>query len=646
MIGSTAGQIDASVRMRVVAGEVMAMRRSSWLAAIVSGAGLVLPAGPVLGQPPEGPGRAGAWASRPARFAVVVEPDVRITMSDGVRLTADVLRPADAMGAPVPERFPVVLTQTPYNKKPSQAQPPGRSGAVSYRSDPLVRHGYVQVVAEVRGTGSSEGILDPFSRREQKDGAELVAWAASPDRPWSNGHVALFGSSYAAINQFFVAAQRPPELRAIFPISAFADLYRDLVAVGGHVDTTFTPQWFGLVTAFGLAPPTYAARDPGGAAAVLGSHARGSLGTAGTVMEIGGGGERAFDGPYYRERSPIEVIDRVSVPAFLVGGWRDLFPRGIPLLYEGLAAAGTPARMVIGPWDHWDMVGDLPGGRSLRVDGRTLDEWALRWFDRHVLDMPDPALDAMAPVTLCEAAATTCQSTVVWPPPEVSYQRHFLARPGGPLAGGALDRQPAASQGPDVVVAHHGSGVCSRSWTQSGWSGLSGVDGPCDRDQRANDLTGLVFDMPLGRDVLVAGPVSVRLFVETNGRDAFLAVRLEDVAPDGSVTQLTQGALLLSLRALDLARSTIVDGVVVRPYHPFTRASLRPVTAGEIYDVWFELPDTAARLAAGHTLRLAIQPSDWPHLSPTLPDALDSAGAVVRLHHDVAHPSVLVVPLG
>lgn len=161
------------------------------------------------------------WQERPAQYGVHVTEDVPVTMSDGTRLRVNVYRPAKDDGSPVEGRFPVVVTQTPYNKSG-----PG----LGFRNDYLVRRGYVQVVADVRGTGSSEGRWASFDGREQRDGAELVAWAHSREREWSDGRVGLWGISYGAINQLLTAAQRPPGLKALFPIVPAGDVYRDVVA--------------------------------------------------------------------------------------------------------------------------------------------------------------------------------------------------------------------------------------------------------------------------------------------------------------------------------------------------------------------------------------------------------------------------------
>src|SRR5512144_339504 len=63
---------------------------------------------------------ASGWRPRPARYGVNTTSDVPITMSDGVKLYANVYRPAKADGSPASGRFPVIVTQTPYNKSAPQ----------------------------------------------------------------------------------------------------------------------------------------------------------------------------------------------------------------------------------------------------------------------------------------------------------------------------------------------------------------------------------------------------------------------------------------------------------------------------------------------------------------------------------------------
>jgi putative CocE/NonD family hydrolase len=569
-----------------------------------------------------------AWAPRPATYGAAITQDVRVTMSDGVRLAVDVIRPAAENGAPANGRFPVVLTQTPYNK----------AGALSFRSDYLVTRGYVQVVADVRGTGASEGTWHSFDDREQRDGGELVRWAAT--QPWSDGRVALHGTSYGAINQFLTAEQQPGYVRAMFPIVPMADSYRDISSTGGAVNTSFIPLWLGLVTSLGLLPPTYSGSDPVGAATAVVGHAGGvgsfQLNAVASAMT---GGDQAYDGPFYRQRSPIENVDRVRVPTFVVGGWSDLFQRGEPLLYQRLRANGVPSRLLMGPWTHLA----AGTGAGLPAPGvPTLDELELRWFDHYARGVADPGLDRdVAPVTYYRLGEAKWRTAGSWPPAGTAYRTLPLGGVATPGTPGALGVSGAT--GSDTLLPGPLAGACSRSSTQ--WTSGAGDDAGCDNDNRATDAQGIAYDLPVTTPLALAGPVAARLFVSSNARDALLTARLEDVAPDGTSTQLTAGWQVLSLRALDPRRTVRAGGTIVQPYHPYTRASALPVAANTVYEVWVEVFPTGALVAPGHALRLSLQSADTPHLTPSLPQAAGSAGAVLTLWHDAAHPSALVVPV-
>ena len=552
------------------------------------------------------------WTPRPATYGTAVDSDVVIPMSDGVRLNADVIRPAAADGTPAPGAFPVLVTQTPYNKNAPR---------LNFRSDYLVTRGYVQVIVDVRGTGGSEGTWRSFDTREQLDGGEVVRWAAA--QPWSDGRIALHGTSYGAINQFFTAAREPGLVKAMFPIVPMSDAYRDVTVNGGAVNTSFIPTWLGLVTGTGLVPPTYTGTDPERAAAALGDHARGATEfQAGTVVSASTGGDNAFDGPFYRERSPIEIVDQVVAPAFVVGGWSDIFQRGEPLLYQRLRANGVPTRLLMGPWTHTTAGNGLPAGGV-----PSLDELELRWFDHFVLDRPDPGLhDDVPQVTYYRLGEERWTTATAWPPKGVTYTEFRL--PG---------------TAPDTLVPVPTAGACSRSTVQ--WSAGTAAGTPCDDDNRVTDAQGVTYDFPVTAPLTLAGPVSARLFVSSNARDALLTARLEDVAPDGTSTQLSAGWNVLSLRALDPARTEWDGDLAIRPYHPFTRQSALAIEADTPYEVWVEVFPTAAMVAPGHSLRLSVQAADAPHLTQPLPQAVDSAGAVLSVWHDAEHPSSVVVPV-
>jgi predicted acyl esterase len=55
--------------------------------------------------------------------------------------------------------------------------------------------------------------------------------------PWCSGNVGLAGNSHLGIVQWFIAALRPPSLKAIAPWEAAGDLYREQFARGGVWDS-------------------------------------------------------------------------------------------------------------------------------------------------------------------------------------------------------------------------------------------------------------------------------------------------------------------------------------------------------------------------------------------------------------------------
>ncbi len=72
---------------------------------------------------------------------IIVASDVMIPMRDGVRLAADIYRPAH-QGDPVPGAFPTLLCRTPYDKS---------DGRYVEIAEFFVPRGYAVVLQDVRG---------------------------------------------------------------------------------------------------------------------------------------------------------------------------------------------------------------------------------------------------------------------------------------------------------------------------------------------------------------------------------------------------------------------------------------------------------------------------------------------------------------
>jgi putative CocE/NonD family hydrolase len=569
------------------------------------------------------------WTSydRPVQYSTVTDRDVPITMSDGVKLYSDVIRPDR------PGRYPVLVEQTPYNKNLVD-------GSTAFGDNTyFAQRGYVVVIVDVRGTGSSGGQWQSFDDREQRDGYELTQWAAS--QSWSDGKVGLFGPSYMGLNQILTAAQHPNGLKAIFPVVPMADGYRDITYSGGEINTGFIPLWLGLVTGASLVPPEYALdgnpADLLQAATDLAAHASGVAGfQASTVLNGMTGGDEAYDGPFWKTRSPIEVVDKVNVPTFVVGGLHDLFQRGEPLLYERLKQH-VNTRLLIGPWTHVA----ASEGQGLPGNGvpESLTQIELRWFDHYLKGM-DTQIRSIPKVTQWAWGDERYETQADWPDPRLSPTREYF-RSGKTLSASA----PTTGETPDQFVQNPVAGVCTQSTSQ--WTaGLAGSI-PCTTDDRVNEATsgGASYTTsPLTSDLRFDGPLMADLWVSTTASDAVATVRVTDVAPDGTSTELTDGWLAASFRKLDPTRSRYVGGQLLQPWHPFTRDSVLPVPAGQPVEMQVEIFPTNAVIPKGHSLRIDVEGGDFPHASPPLPMLANELGGVVNVLHDPQHPSYVALP--
>ena len=583
--------------------------------------------------------KAGAWKPRAAQYPkTVTVPNLPIKMDDGVVLRGDLILPADAAGKAIAKKFPVIVTITAYNKGVQQYAGGLAGGAPEY----LVQRGYAQLTVDARGTGTSDGRWCAFCTRENKDSSKVMEWAHA--QPWSNGSTGMAGPSYMGIAQMFAAAGRPVGLKAIFPQVPGADVYRDVVASGGQLDVGFIPLWLGLVTATGLIPPTTPPKDLSPLTTLVQHLAGAGNFTVPLILKAFTGGETAYDGDFYKQRSPINVASRIQVPTFFVSGEYDLFQRGTPLLFENLAKRGVPAKMIIGPWNHLQ----ASGGEEVGKAGLgTLDELKLRWFDHYVKGVADPALDRdIPPITYFEQGTGAWKSAQSWVGNRkaVSYRlsgTSKTASTNGSLTTGS------ATAGVSSVYPVPVSGLCTRStdqWT-AGLLSLLKVKNPCDTDSRLNDLSGVVFKTaPVTRAIPLQGPINARLYVSSNSGDGMLSVAVEDEAPDGTVSRFTGGWQVISHRALDKGRSRYLDGQLIQPFHPFTKAAKSKLTGGAIAPVDVEIFPTGGKILPGHRLRIAVQAFDVPHLSPILPDLLSTL-TVIKIHNSAQYPSVLTIPV-
>src|SRR5215475_1818522 len=434
-------------------------------------------------------------------FATVIR-EARIPMPDGVALAATLYLPPDAGATPVP----VVLEYLPYRKDDAV----GRNLELnSY----LTRRGIAGARVDIRGTGNSQGELPAgeYTEQEQRDAEVVIAWLAA--QPWCTGAVGMWGISWGGFNSIQIALRRPPALKAIIAVDASDDLFHDDVHyIDGllHLD-----EYALMIDHLNALPP---APDFPLDEATLARRFDSEPWLATWLA-------RQQDGPYWRRASLRPDYGRLTVPAFLIGGWYDGYRDSVPRM---LAAVPAPVKIMIGPWNHTFPHNAVPGPAvEWRAD-------AVRWWD-HWLNGAENGIMSEPPVTvyvrdwhppdpdLAEIPGRWRTETAF--PPERTAHRSWYCGPERDLAP-----EPPRS-GAVALRCVPSGGVEAGHW----WGELT-------VDQRGADAFSLVFDTPpLEEDVEILGFPLVMLNGAADAEPLHWFGRLCDVAPDGTVTLVTGG---------------------------------------------------------------------------------------------------------
>ncbi len=570
--------------------------------------------------------------------ALVSMCDVPIEMSDGVILRANIFLPSQT------GRYPTILTATGYNK--DVANPTGKecdgSQGIAGDEPNMTEKGYAVMVFDDRGTGSSGGTWESWGPRTQEDYKEVLTWIQK--QPWSNSSVATDGGSYMGITSLFIAeadASRvaeglPRAVKAVWADIPMADAYRDVTFQGGSLNDAFIPDWLGLVTVLSDLPPSTTIEDPEEAVSVYFEHLLGNLEfDSEKVVGAPLGSEIAYDGPFYRERSPVVRADELHIPVVIEGGWWDLFQRGEPLLWESLRH--SPDRVLfMSPHYH------ITAGPE-KEDPTFYEEWFAHWLLK-----ANNGIQRKPKVNLYPINGTHWESFKRFPLPGTSYQRLYLngeSSGSAPLSvhDGSLASAPPPTEGGDTEPLLPASSPCSRLTAQ--WTAGAAMVPVCDENNNTVEATSLTYSTaPLASNTEITGLTTANLWAKLSTTDATLVAILSEVEPDGVSTQLTAGYLQASQRAVNPELSTYgPKHLMIRPWHPFTKESQQAVTPNEATEYKIEIYPTSAIIKAGNRLRLTVSTADTVS-QPPLGVLGQEAGGTITLLHGPHDDSNLLLP--
>lgn len=498
---------------------------------------------------------------------VVETPNTLITMPDGVQLAARIWMPADALKRPVP----AILEHLPYRK---------RDGTVvrdALTHPYLAGHGYACIRVDMRGNGDSEGLMDDeYTEQELADAEAVIAWLVQ--QPWCSGRVGMMGISWGGFNSLQVAARRPPGLKAIITLCSTDDRYSDDIHYKGGCLLNENLGWSATMFAYSSRPP-----DP----ALVGERWREMWLNRlrhEPLLAIPWL-EHPHRDAYWKHGSVCEDIGAIDAAVLAVGGWNDAYTNAVPRLVSTLQ---SPARGIIGPWAHKYPHFAVPEPRI-----GFLQE-ALRWWDQWLKDEPtgvnnDPAfrtyiMDLGRPGASVSHISGRWVSDARWPSDRADVQRWYLNRSALSQTEGERDKVSICS--PQQTGAD--SGEYCIIWLGPEFPG----------DQRRDDSGSLTFDSEvLKKDTDLVGAPTLNLRFSVDKPQAVVAVRLNSVWPDGSVSRLTYAVMNLCHRKGHETPEALVPG--------------------KVYTVAIKLDDVAYRIPKGNRLRVSISTSYWPLIWPS-----------------------------
>jgi len=427
-------------------------------------------------------------------------------------------------------------------------------------------------------------------------------------------------------------------VKAVWADIPMADAYRDVTFQGGSVDTGFIPLWLGLVNVLSDLPPADASANPQEAATIYIEHLLGGAEFSGEhIVGASLGEEAAYDGPFYRLRSPVVRAGEITVPVVITGGWWDLFQRGEPLLWESLKNSKDRV-LFMSPHYH---ITQGPAYERPNIK----EEWFSHW-----LKGTANGVQTTPKVNLYPINGTHWEHLTRFPVPNTKYQRLYLSGESSgsaPLSvhDGSMVKTPPASEAGDTAPLLPASSPCSRETAQ--WTAGAAADSVCATSNNTYEASSLTYTTPpLGAETKLTGLITANLWAKLSTTDGTLVAVLSEVEPNGNSNQITAGFLQASQRALDPALGTYSPHhVLIRPWHPFTKESQQAVTPEEATEYNIEIYPTGVIVPAGDRLRLTIGTANTFTGTPTLPTLGQELGGTITVLHGAAHDSYVQLPI-
>jgi putative CocE/NonD family hydrolase len=540
-----------------------------------------------------------------------------VPMRDGIRIAVDVNLPNSRKPD---QRLPAVLELTRYRRstldaKTGKPNPPLRKLDLEF-----IKHGYVVVKVDARGSGASFGTRPvEYGPEEVRDGYDVVDWVVK--QPWSNGSVGAYGTSYTGTTAELLTAVNHPAVKAVIPGWSDFDSYPSPMRPYGLLASGLMKTWSDLVGAMdrndggvlgSTVTPVDEDKDGSLLKQALADHQKNPVvfdkmsAAEYRDDDLGGGATWETIGPIHYKKE----IEQSKVPMLVFASWLDAGTvDGTIFRFQHFT---NPQKVMILAGMH----GGVKHASPYTVSDKPLPpqpseqeqfDRRVKFFDRY-LKGEQNEVDQWPRLRFFNLGEEAFHDTDVWPPAGTT-KRTFLLSKGGGLEAEARN----VVSGSDVYQVDPSvtTGKFNRWMAQVG-EPIVGLDNRGEMDARMRSYS----TDSLSEDIQIAGTPVVTLKLSSNKTDGAVLVYLEDLAPDGRSRYLTEGGLRLIHRKLSANPYAQTDV----PYHSFAKADAKPMTPGKVEEVTFQLWPIAALIRQGHRIRISIAGGDQGNFDPVPAD--------------------------
>ena len=554
----------------------------------------------------------------------------KIKLRDNVLLNAIIYKPHNLQIT-----LPVIFVVTPYT-----------ADRLHDRGKYFAESGYVFVIIDSRGRGSSEGEFDPFMQ-EAKDGYDIVEFLSK--QKYCNGKVAMWGASYCGYNQWATIKEQPTNLKTIVPV-ACSKAGVDFPGLN-NIGDPFLIQW--LAATNGKAANLNLFTDMEFWMTKFYERYMNDLPYESLDSLTGNPSSifqkwlnHSYKDEYLKSMAPTQTqYSKINIPIMSITGCYDGDQYGALSYYkEFMQYANTNAKnnfhLIIGPWDHSGTVnpnlelGGLVFGNSSLVD---MNELHRQWYNYVLKDSikPDFLKNNIAYfITNRDTWKYASSLNDIGKTKKILYLNNSVKSINSINLGSLQKDLPIASKQLQYIYnpLDKTNGIFQMTPSEEDEANNEMTDSSAFR--RVNE-TGLIYQTPaFETETEVSGFFELKIYIETDVKDIDIRVEIYEVKADGSCAFMTSNTIRARFKDdFEKEQLLIPNTINVFDFKNFAFIS-RAIEKG-----------SSLRLLINSPNNIMTQKNYCSGGVVAKETGKDAKTAHVKIYSDKKHPSFLTIPI-